>query len=160
MPCVVEFKECAECAVKPGSPALCPSCLNNQKVIYEFAAHLRREQKQEGKKKRGTKQFRIKQLSVSRIAVDTEPTKERDSHSSDSQDVVVTLVDKDGSRFEVHRMTVHDTSLFVGSDTSVADLVCRRSWGSEGLEGDDASVSCPLCLFSGHGAGACKAIRR
>ena len=28
-----EFVECKECAVKTGSPALCPSCLNNRTAI-------------------------------------------------------------------------------------------------------------------------------
>lgn len=28
-----DFIECPECAKKPGSPALCPSCLNNRAVI-------------------------------------------------------------------------------------------------------------------------------
>lgn len=29
----MEFIECPECAKKPGSPTLCPSCINNQFVI-------------------------------------------------------------------------------------------------------------------------------
>jgi len=29
----MEFVECPECAKKPGSPILCPSCLNNRAVI-------------------------------------------------------------------------------------------------------------------------------
>lgn len=28
-----EFRECAACAAKPGSPTLCPSCLHNRAVI-------------------------------------------------------------------------------------------------------------------------------
>ena len=152
MPCVVEFKECASCAAKPGSPRLCDSCLNNRKVIEEFKFHIREEESKQ--KRKGTKQFRINELNVDRIAVDTETTPD------EAQDVVVTLIDRDGSRFEVARFLVYDSNLFVGSDTSVADLVCRRSWGSEGLEVDNPFVSCPLCLFTGHGAGACKARKR
>lgn len=30
------FKECAQCADKPGSPQLCESCLNNRAVIYRL----------------------------------------------------------------------------------------------------------------------------
>ena len=28
-----DFKECAECAKKPGTPPLCPSCLHNRELI-------------------------------------------------------------------------------------------------------------------------------
>jgi len=30
-----EFQECAECAAKPGSPTLCPSCLQNRRIIAD-----------------------------------------------------------------------------------------------------------------------------
>lgn len=30
------FEECASCAAKPRSPALCPSCLHNRRVIGEL----------------------------------------------------------------------------------------------------------------------------
>ena len=30
---MAEFMECAACAAKPGSPNLCPSCLNNRWLI-------------------------------------------------------------------------------------------------------------------------------
>ena len=29
----MEFKECAACAVKPGSPTLCEACLHNRSTI-------------------------------------------------------------------------------------------------------------------------------
>ena len=32
----MEFKECSICAAKPGSPTLCPSCLNNRRIIVEL----------------------------------------------------------------------------------------------------------------------------
>lgn len=31
------FQECAVCAAKPGSPALCVSCYQNQTVIHQLA---------------------------------------------------------------------------------------------------------------------------
>lgn len=31
-----EFVECPECAKKPGSPRLCPSCLENRRIIGEY----------------------------------------------------------------------------------------------------------------------------
>jgi hypothetical protein len=31
-----DFQECAECAAKPGSPPLCPSCLHNRELISKF----------------------------------------------------------------------------------------------------------------------------
>jgi hypothetical protein len=30
------FKECPTCAVKPGSPVLCESCLHNRRVISKL----------------------------------------------------------------------------------------------------------------------------
>ena len=33
-----EFKECATCAAKPGSPPLCPSCLHNRALISRLQA--------------------------------------------------------------------------------------------------------------------------
>lgn len=32
----VEFMECSVCAVKPGSPTLCPSCLYNRDVAEQL----------------------------------------------------------------------------------------------------------------------------
>lgn len=44
-----EFKECASCAVKPGSPYLCESCLHNRTAINLMKAQLEREgQTQDG----------------------------------------------------------------------------------------------------------------
>lgn len=34
----VDFKECAACAAKPGSPTLCPSCLHNRTTIDRLTA--------------------------------------------------------------------------------------------------------------------------
>ncbi len=31
-----EFVECATCAAKPGSPALCASCVSNRRLIYKL----------------------------------------------------------------------------------------------------------------------------
>ncbi len=31
-----EFTECESCSSKPGTPALCPSCLSNRDVIYSL----------------------------------------------------------------------------------------------------------------------------
>ena len=31
-----EFEECPECAAKPGSPTLCPSCLHNREIIEDL----------------------------------------------------------------------------------------------------------------------------
>lgn len=115
-----------------------------------------------------TKQFRISELRVRRIAVDTEPsivrtitkTGKKTEPQEGWQDIVVTLINDDGSRFEVQRITICSEDLFVGSDTSVADLAVRRSWGEEGKDKDDPSVSCPLCLFHGHGAGVCKDLKK
>jgi hypothetical protein len=32
----LDFQECPTCAAKPGSPALCDSCLNNRYLISEM----------------------------------------------------------------------------------------------------------------------------
>ena len=32
----LEFEECPTCASKPGSPALCPSCLHNRHAISQL----------------------------------------------------------------------------------------------------------------------------
>jgi hypothetical protein len=32
----IEFMECAACAAKPGSPALCEACLHNRKIVSEL----------------------------------------------------------------------------------------------------------------------------
>lgn len=31
-----EFKECADCSAKPGSPTLCASCLQNRSAVSEL----------------------------------------------------------------------------------------------------------------------------
>ena len=139
----LEFQECAACAAKPGSPVLCDSCLHNRRAIGKL-------QPPKIAGRQNPKQFRISQLNVNRINVDTE------SSNDGRQDIVVSLVDRDGSHFEVKRISVHDEDVFAGESTSVAKLTCRRSWGTEGVDKDDDSVSCPLCLFQGHGAGSCK----
>lgn len=36
------FQECAACAAKPGSPALCAACLHNRTTISKYEALLRR----------------------------------------------------------------------------------------------------------------------
>jgi hypothetical protein len=33
-----EFAECASCAIKPGSPVLCPACLHNRATINQLRA--------------------------------------------------------------------------------------------------------------------------
>jgi len=35
-----EFEECAICAAKPGTPDLCPSCLNNRKLIGQLQSQV------------------------------------------------------------------------------------------------------------------------
>lgn len=149
MPCIVEFKECAACAAKPGSPQLCASCLSNRKVIEAFKFHLR-----EKRCKKDPKRFRIKQISVNSVQCDSEPIEREPlgrGPGEDWEDIVVSITDTDGSRFEVARIPVQKNGL-VGESTYVATLKCARSWGTEE---DDDSVSCPLCYFQGHGAGAC-----
>jgi hypothetical protein len=37
----LEFIECDSCRVKPGSPLLCESCLNNRNVISELKDQIR-----------------------------------------------------------------------------------------------------------------------
>jgi len=34
----LDFKECPECAAKPGSPVLCAACLHNREVISQLQA--------------------------------------------------------------------------------------------------------------------------
>lgn len=34
-----EFKECAPCAAKPGSPELCAACIHNRNVIEALQPH-------------------------------------------------------------------------------------------------------------------------
>lgn len=38
----VEFKECASCAKKAGSPTLCESCLHNRRVVNELQEEIER----------------------------------------------------------------------------------------------------------------------
>jgi len=38
----IEFKECPQCASKPGFHELCPSCLHNRKIISELKSVLKR----------------------------------------------------------------------------------------------------------------------
>lgn len=111
--------------------------------------------------KRDTKRFRINQIRVNSVQCDSEPTKSTHfTNKEEWEDIVVSITDRDGSQFEVARITVsRDGSPNVGESTYVATLTCRRSWGTEGMEEDDDSVSCPVCLFQGHGAGACKGRR-
>jgi len=162
MPMIIEFKECADCLAK-GVATLCASCLHNEKTINEFQAHLRREQEVLATKLRSRKdpkRFRINRLRVHAVAVDSEDSPgmraaaERAGHEYDEdswQDLVVTLEDQDGNKFEAARITLPKNGN-EGSCTYVAKLVCARSWG---VETDDDSVSCPLCFHRGHGAGAC-----
>jgi hypothetical protein len=42
----IEYQECAECAAKPGSPTLCPSCLHNRTQINRLVADLEESLKQ------------------------------------------------------------------------------------------------------------------
>jgi hypothetical protein len=102
---------------------------------------------------RDPKRFRIERLRVNSVQVDTEPAEPVSQASQVEWDnLIVSITDKDGSQFEVARVRVQRNGC-VGESTYVAKLVCKRSWGEEE---DDDSVSCPLCLFQGHGAGACK----
>lgn len=39
-----DYKECADCASKPGSPTLCESCLHNRRVVGELQREVRRLQ--------------------------------------------------------------------------------------------------------------------
>lgn len=39
---VEQFRECASCAAKPGSPPLCESCLQNQTLISRLQGVVRR----------------------------------------------------------------------------------------------------------------------
>lgn len=165
MPVIVEFKECAECAAKSGSPTLCASCLHNRRVIGEFQAHLQAEQKAKAKPgRRDPKQFRINRLRVSRINIDSEPSEgmrqmaERQGRDGKDEfgddiwsDLVISIVDEGGNKFEVERVVVKRDGI-VGFSTATAKLIEEVSWDTEE---DDDSVSCALCHFQGHGAGAC-----
>lgn len=105
--------------------------------------------------KKDPKRFRIERIRVKSVQCDSEPTKSallRDSTAGDWEDIVVSITDTDGSQFEVARIPVQKNGTH-GESTYVAKLTCARSWGTET---DDDSVSCPLCLFQGHGAGACE----
>lgn len=37
---LLEFKECPQCAAKPGSPALCESCVWNRWLVQQLKAAL------------------------------------------------------------------------------------------------------------------------
>jgi hypothetical protein len=37
-----DFRECAACKAKPGSPSLCPSCLQNRALISRLQGVVRR----------------------------------------------------------------------------------------------------------------------
>lgn len=99
--------------------------------------------------------FRISALNIRWISIDTEPTKSviLKGASIEYEDIVVTAQNEDGSQFEISRVSApRDAVTGAGSATSVATLVCARSWGNET---DNDSVSCPLCSECGHGAKAC-----
>jgi hypothetical protein len=38
---MIEFRECASCAAKPGAPTLCAACLHNRATINRLIAALR-----------------------------------------------------------------------------------------------------------------------
>lgn len=125
----------------------------NDALTQELSKHKHSKGKRAASK--DPKRFRISGLQVHGVGIDSEPTRSeilKDSTSADWEDLVVSLQDKDGSKFEVARVSVQQSGLR-GEFTYVATLVCARSWGTEE---DDDSVSCPICLFQGHGAGACK----
>lgn len=151
MPVIVEFKECATCAAKPGR--LCDSCLSNRRVIEKFKASLREKDKAEAPARKPSKVFRLKRLNITWINIDTD-LNSRDEKTG-MEDIVVSIIDANGNKFEVERFCVESNGL-MGHSTATAQLVQTRSWGDEGKDGHDPSVTCPICLFEGHGAQVCK----
>jgi len=115
-----------------------------------------KKEKQQPRHHRDRKQFRISELQVHWVNIDTDLSS-RDE-STGMEDLVVSITTKDGSKFEVERIRIKSEGL-AGYSTATAKLVCRKSWGDEGREKEDPSVSCPLCLFDGHGAQACKDLK-
>jgi hypothetical protein len=103
---------------------------------------------------RDPKRFRINQISVDSVQVNTEETASKYLKDSKVEwdDLVVSITDRDGAEFEVARVHVLRNGC-AGESTFMAKLTCAPSWGTET---NDDSVKCPLCHFRGHGAGSCE----
>jgi hypothetical protein len=109
----------------------------------------------------GKTRFRLDRLRVSRVNLDSEPSRRMTEtaralgherpEGHDWVDIVITVTDTSGNVFEVGRVPCKYDGM-LGESTAAAELVVRKSWGGEE---DDDTVSCPLCYERGHGAGAC-----
>lgn len=103
--------------------------------------------------------FRLKDIGVETICVNSEPSKNRimdvlADPPQDLYDIVVSVEDRAGNRFEVERISVFDDRMseMATMATSCARLVKEKSWRDE----ENDSVICPICYMDGHGAGACE----
>lgn len=102
------------------------------------------------------KKFRLSDIQITRISIDTHPSDDpfpdvtAGGDPIDWCDLVVAAHDSAGNIFEVWRGRFEQNGL-ISESTCVAKLVCERTWRTE----EGPSVSCPICLFGGHGAGAC-----
>lgn len=99
-------------------------------------------------KKADSKRFRLKQIGVRNINVDSEPSKSVEG--DDWIDIVITVQDRAGNLFEVTRVVCKYDGM-IGESRSDARLVQTVSW--DNALGD--KLICPLCHMLGHGAGAC-----
>jgi hypothetical protein len=104
--------------------------------------------------------FLLQHIRVHRINIETVPSKAMfavglrkelgDAYNDSWQDIVIKVEDRAGNEFEVERIPCQYDGM-ISSSTPSARLVNERSWRDEEGEG----LTCAVCFFPGHGAGAC-----
>jgi hypothetical protein len=95
-----------------------------------------------------TRHFRLSEIGVEQICLDSEPSKS--TLAPDFVDIVVTVHDRAGNIFEISRVTCKYDGM-LGEWHGAARLIAQKTW--ESVEGD--GYLCPLCYDRGHGAGLC-----
>lgn len=108
---------------------------------------------------RDNRNFLLEHIRVCRINIETVPSetmaniaRSQGREPDDSwQDIVIKVEDSAGNEFEVERIHVHNFDEMLSQSTASAKLVNERSWRDE----ERPDVTCAVCFFPGHGAGAC-----
>ena len=109
---------------------------------------------------RDNKNFQLGHIRVHRINIETVPSESMhvaklheelgEAYNDSWQDIIIKVEDRAGNEFEVERITCQYDGM-ISSSTASARLVNERSWRDEERE----DVTCAVCFFPGHGAGAC-----
>lgn len=104
------------------------------------------------------RRFLLDHIRVCRINIETVPSvamaeiaRSQGREPDESwQDIVIKVEDRAGNEFEVDRYPIQYDGM-ISSSTPMARLVNERSWRDE----ERPDVTCAVCFFPGHGAGAC-----